>query len=199
MKNVNVSQHIEHGCTHCTDCKSFSKLLSIQIPTVVGREAPFKKLYAFIEKQCEPYKDLIEIISIKDNKTISIGQKRQRLYEMANGLYSWQIDDDDWIADNAIDLIMGVIREGNDCITFMEQCLFNGKPNGKSNFSIQYKEWADNVGGFDHVRTPFHKSPIKTKLCLQAGVKDMRYGEDHQFSKDILPLLNTESHIDEII
>jgi hypothetical protein len=172
--------------------------LSICIPTVVGREKQFSTLKQFIENQCLPYKDEIEIVSIKDNKEISIGEKRKQMYDLCKGLYAWQIDDDDMIAINAIDLIMNVVDKGKDCITFQELCIFEDREE-KSNFSLRYKEWRDNFDGFNHVRTPFCKTPIKTEICQKVGVKDMRYGEDHQFAKDIYSHLKSEAYINKII
>ena len=93
---------------------------------------------------------------------------------------------------------MKAAKHGMDCITFMEKCIFEDYEQ-TSNFSINYNEWSDNCDGYDHVRTPFHKTPIKTALCLKAGVKDMRYGEDHKFSKDIKKYLKTEYHINDYV
>ena len=177
------------------------KKLSILIPTVVGREQKCKKLLDFINKQINEggFADDIEVISLKDNKEISIGAKRQKLYEMAKGKYSWQIDDDDWIDMYSIKFIMEVIDDDVDCITFREKCIMGPRLTELSNFSLRYTEWANSFDGYSYVRTPFYKCVIKTVLCLQTGVKDMRYGEDHQFAKDIYDLLNTETHIERYI
>lgn len=193
-------------------------LLSILIPTVTGREESFHKLIDFLLSQCkpatvfmnvvqvmqEPFYEVeqeVEIIIYKDNKEISIGEKRNELYKRAHGKFSWMIDDDDWTHYEAIKLIIDAIKSNPDadCIGFKELCIYNGKRVESSNFSLKYKEWADNYDGFNHVRTPFHKTPIATKLCQSVGVKDLRYGEDHQFAKDIYPLLENEVYIDEFL
>jgi hypothetical protein len=173
--------------------------LSICIPTVKGREVQFKKLKAFILKQAEPFKDMVEIVSICDNKEISIGEKRNRMYKLCKGLYAWQIDDDDWIADNALELIFSHIDKDKDCITFKEKCVFDGVKIKSSCISLMFKEWRDNYAGFNYVRTPFYKTVIKTAICQKVGVRDMRYAEDHQFSLDLRSHLSTETHINEFI
>ncbi len=179
-------------------------LLSILIPTVVGREEKFNKLKSFLEWQ--QWQDInlgkqIEIIIQSDNKEISIGEKRNQLYKKAKGLFSWMIDDDDWVHYDAVNIIAGKIiaNLSADCIGFKELCIYNGKKVESSNFSLKYKEWADDFDGFNHVRTPFHKTPILTKICQEVGVKDMRYGEDHQFAKDVYPFLTNEIYIDEFL
>jgi glycosyltransferase involved in cell wall biosynthesis len=78
-------------------------------------------------------------VSICDNKEISIGTKRQQMYELCKGKYAWQIDDDDWISENAIDLILDEIDKDMDCITFKEHCQFDNRANEMSNFSLKYK------------------------------------------------------------
>lgn len=188
-------------------------LLSIQIPTVAGRS--IVPLLEEIDRQTTalgtPPKsgflagsidlggwrsDLVELMWYRDNKEISIGAKRDELYRHATGLYSWQIDDDDWIAPDAISKILAAIQQNPDCVTFQEKVIIDGVEQ-RSDFSLQYSDWANNTNGFDYVRTPFFKTPIKTALCQQVGVKDMRFGEDHDFAQRIHYLLQSEVHIPE--
>lgn len=176
-------------------------LLSILIPTVKEREEQFHQLLTYLQQQLHDHKltDLVEIRFLSDNKEMTIGEKRNKLYRMAQGEYSWQIDDDDWVHYEAIPYIIDKLKERPDCIGFKELCIFDGKRVESSDFSIMYPGWMDNYNGFDHVRTPFFKSPIKTRLCLQCPVPHIRFSEDHEFSKMLYPLLRTELYIDEFI
>lgn len=140
----------------------------------------------------------IEVISIQDNKEMSIGEKRELLYKRASGIYSLQIDDDDSIADNAIELILEAIKQEPDCITFRENCMMNGKYY-TCNHSLKYNDWADNFDGFDFVRTPFYKDVIKTSIAQSVPFQHIRYGEDHAWSRDLKPYLKNEVHIDKEI
>jgi hypothetical protein len=177
-------------------------LLSILIPTVFERQESFNKLRAFINYQINEY-DLngqVEVLHLVDNKEMTIGEKRNKLYQMANGIYSWQIDDDDNIHHEALPLIIDELKaEDCDCVGYKELCIFDGKRVESSNFSIKYGGWADNVDGFNHVRTPFFKTPIKTRLCLQVPAPHTRFGEDHEFAMAIYPLLQKENYIDEFV
>lgn len=174
-------------------------ILSIHIPTVNGREEKFNRIASKIKKQVDKVApDDIEVFSCKDNKEISIGRKRQIMYEASKGVYSWQIDDDDDIADDAIELIYGVCQaEKYDCITFIEKCIFIGQqPQIRfANHSIKYHDWAEHSDNYYYVRTPYFKSVIKTEHCIAAGVQDVRFGEDHLFSVAVKPYLQTEFHI----
>ena len=159
-------------------------LLTILIPTVVGREAEFDKLKGNIDLQCAILGgyDEVEILSLKDNKEITIGEKRERLYSMANGLFSWMIDDDDSIAPDAIQTILAVIKDNPNipCITFRENCMMNGEYKS-SNHSIKYEKWADNFDGYAYVRCPFYKDVIRTDIAKSVLFEYVSYKEDEKF------------------
>lgn len=176
-------------------------LLSILIPTVNDRAEQFHQLLTFIQGQIHDHHllDVVEVKHLKDNKEMTIGEKRNKLYRMAEGEYSWQLDDDDWIHYEAIPLIIDALRDEPDCVGFKELCIFDGRRVESSNFSMHYPGWLDNYDGFNHVRTPFFKTPIKTRLCLQSPAPHIRFGEDHEFSKMIKPLLKKEAYIDEFV
>lgn len=189
-------------------------LLSILIPTVVGREKEYDKLFGKLRMlgkciigdltqknihRCEG-RDGVELISLKDNKEMTIGEKREKLYQMATGTHSWMIDDDDDIAPNAIQLILEAIRSNPDvdCITFEEHINIDGKIQ-RSNHSLKYADWANDTDGFDYARTPFMKSVIKTEIAKSVPIPHIRFGEDHEWAKALKPHLKTEIHIDEQI
>jgi hypothetical protein len=174
-------------------------LLSICIPTVVGREEKLQKLLDNLGTQIHEHNlfQFVEIIVDKDNKEVSIGEKRDRMYKGCSGLFSVQIDDDDDVAKDYLITIMENMDERVDCIGYQELCIMDGKKK-KSDFSIKYDTWKENtfaLNGFHHLRTPFCKSPIKTTICKFVGVKDMRFGEDHDFAKRVKQYLRTETYI----
>lgn len=191
-------------------------ILSIQIPTVLGREAKFRMLYEHLREQVREYglRREVEIISRKDNKEMSIGYKRWKLYQMSKGMYSVQIDDDDSVPFEFCNRVIGEIKlyfethgKYPDCIGYIEDVTVDGVKQGKSIFSKEYPDWIEKlsppvihgVHQCVRVRTPFFKTPIKTDICLKVGVADMRHGEDHDFSRRILPHLKTEAFIPEVM
>jgi hypothetical protein len=174
-------------------------LLSILIPTTPERQVEFDKLSQRIAALSANYFfDIVEIVTDSTGKHMTIGEKRERLYKAANGLYSWQIDDDDDIADNAIQLILEAIKSNPEipCITFRERCMMNGEYK-TSNHSIKYDKWQDNFDGFDYVRCPFYKDVIRTDIAKSVPFPHIRFNEDEQYSMAIKPLLTDEIHIDE--
>lgn len=187
-------------------------LLSILIPTVYGREELLIKLiqkikqkHSWVEIETDGgnhygicYSLPISFLILKDDKSKTIGEKREDLYKKSFGIFSWQIDDDDDIADNAIQLILEAIKSNPevDCITFEEYVNIDGVEQ-RSNHSLQYADWANNQDGYDYVRTPFMKSVIKTEIAKSVPIPHIRFGEDHQWAQVLKPHLKTEIHISE--
>lgn len=177
-------------------------ILSILIPTVEGREKQLNKLLSYLKWQIDylGVEDKVQVLTEWDKKEMTIGAKRNLLLSKAKGIYSWQIDDDDWISDNAIELILKAAEDNSDCIGFKEICIMGQKAVKTSNFSLRYQRWVGKpYDQFDHVRTPFCKTPIKTELARSVKFRDERYQEDEHYANDIKPLLRTESYIDEFI
>ncbi len=179
-------------------------LLSILIPTIPERDLLYNRLMNCIWNQTRKLDNMIvEVQCYIDRKEMTIGEKREKLYQIASGLYSWQIDDDDLISDNAIQLILEAIKRvpDVDCITFEEHIDIDGKIE-KSNHSLIYDDWHTGNGamlwdGFHYHRTPFFKSVIKTEIAKSIPIPKIRFGEDHQFAQLLKPHLHSEIHIPE--
>lgn len=179
-------------------------LLSILIPTVVGREKEFNHLKNRLNEifqKSNIKKGSVEVHVAIDNKEMTIGEKREKLYGIAKGLYSVQWDDDDDIHDEAIVLILRAIKQKPDCITYEEKVVIDGKEL-RSNHSMYYPDWeGDGNGlfadGFHFHRTPFFKSVIRTDIAKRVPIPHIRYGEDHQWAQALNHLLDSEVHINE--
>lgn len=172
-------------------------VLTICLPTVTNRCDLFAKLHAHILAQCvgKP----VEVIVACDAKEISIGKKRQNLLEQATGDWVVFIDDDDFVADNYVDAILAALTKNPDCVGFLISCTTNGKRPVKAKASMCYKQWAENVDGYAHVRSPYQKTPIRRSIALQAGFPDLRYGEDRIYSKKVVALVKTEVFVDAVL
>ena len=169
--------------------------LCIVITTIVGREKQFEYIFNKLGNQVRDLNltEDIDCVVIKDNKELSIGTKRDKAYKMSRALFTVMIDDD--VPDDYIATVYNAICENPDvdCIGYMERCVINGQVK-YSKISNECTEWKALPDRYE--RTPFFKVPIKTALCQQTGVADMRFGEDHDFAIRIKPLLKTEFFID---
>ena len=176
--------------------------LSILIPTVTGREKSFNQIEDFLQWQISQASlwDKVEVLSLCDNKELSIGAKRNKLLEMANGDFCVMIDDDDTVHFQFIERIMSAIESNPDCVGYKELCIYENGSVKSSDISLKHKRWNEpKNAGFNHYRSPFYKVPIKTELCRMVGFKDLRYGEDIEFANRIIKLLTNEVYIDEFM
>lgn len=174
------------------DCK-----LSILIPSTIDRKRMTDLLVENVQNQINDLgvSDQVEIIVDMDNKEVSIGAKRQRMHQKAKGEYVVSIDSDDAVMTDYLAEIWRGIKEQPDCITFEISC--SGTKGRRANVSNNYTDWLDGIDGYDYVRTPYHKVPIRREIALQIGFIDVRYGEDYDFSKRLKKsgLIKTEYHI----
>lgn len=169
--------------------------LTIAIPTVKGRERQFAKLYSFLDKQRTSE---VEIIYELDNKELSIGTKRDILYNRAQGVYTVQVDDDDTVCEDYVPTILNNIKDFPDCVGYYEHCTIDGQ-HKRSEISLRLNSWetfSPARSGVDYFRTPYFKVPILTTICKEVGVKDMRFGEDHDFAQRIFNKLRNCKFID---
>jgi hypothetical protein len=196
-------------------------LLSILIPTVVGRKESLYVLNKSLMEQIlgsdspllalatshGKYGEIgrmdfgeVEILDCMDNKEMTIGEKRERLYQAAKGVFAIQIDDDDALSTDGIAEIIKAIRENPevDCITFLESVTMNGV-RYSSNHSLKYSKWQDNFDGYNFTRTPFYKNVIRTEIAKKVPFPKIRWNEDEQWSYALLSHLKTEHHIDKEI
>ena len=165
-----------------------NKILSVLTCTLYSRSSLFLKLNEHLKKQTKKYPQ-VELLANLDNGEKSIGEKRNELLRSAKGEYVVYVDDDDMVSDDYLYQILKAIHyKKTDCYGIVGYIL-------KKRFihSLKYKEWfKDNE---TYYRCPNHLNPIKKDLALEVGFANISQGEDHDFSKRILPLLKTEIFI----
>lgn len=180
-------------------------ILSILIPTVIGREVFYGKLYDKLWQQIinNNLTEEVEIVCECDDRVMSIGSKRQLLVTKAKGKFVVFIDDDDDIPYEYCQLICDAIKnnEDIDAIGFLQQCTFNGGVPVLASLSNRWNDWGENMEQFRYVRTPFFPTPMLREYAFQVGYNDMRYGEDHDFSRRLKQsgLIKNEFFIDKIM
>jgi glycosyltransferase involved in cell wall biosynthesis len=154
-------------------------------------------LYGEIKNQSEGKS--VEILFERDNKEMSVGAKRQKLLERATGEYVVFCDDDDRIAKDYVYQILKALESNPDAVGFHIHC--SGCDGVTASASNRWDDWAENKGGFDYVRTPYQKTPIKREIALRIGYPDMRFGEDYFYSKRLKEskLIQTEVYIPKVL
>lgn len=152
--------------------------------------------------ESEIFNDVEFIVAI-DNKKISIGDKRQELLNLAAKDWIVFFDDDDIPSPNYVNLILNAIYESStaDCIGIRGTMTTNGE-NPKTwchRFGLPIK--GDGItpasNEYDYLRPIIHFNPVRREKALQAGFRNMSFGEDMDYAKRLNPLLEEEIFINE--
>lgn len=190
--------------------------LSILIPTIVGREDALSRLLNSIDSNGELTNSGligyglnvivyggVQYVLWKDNREMSVGEKRNKLLEKAAGEYVAFIDDDDIVSENYVKLLLDAAETDCDCANLKGLYSVNGVNDGIFEHSIRYEKWRTNLNGLEvkYERFPTPLNMIKSSIAKQFKFPEKNHGEDHDWSKQIheSSLLKTEHYIPEII
>jgi len=111
-------------------------LVSILIPTLIERRKVYNELIDKIYKQIDEgdYRNKIEIVSICDDRSLKLSDKRNTLQKLSRGKYFLHLDDDDELSDDFCKSVIDHIEylptyQANepDCIGFNQLAKVQGK------------------------------------------------------------------------
>lgn len=167
--------------------------LSIAICTLPVRIESFSRLIRELNKQIiqNGLQDQVEIISVMDCKGMTVGEKRNKLREMARGLYLCYIDDDDRVSSDYLISIMQAIESGADVVTFR----------GEYKDGSLIKDWTINSSNVTRdtatmqYRKPNHLCPVRREIYQACPFPSKNYGEDSDYSDLINKMIKNEFHI----
>jgi hypothetical protein len=170
-------------------------LLSICIPTVPPRATMLDELLAELARQISHFPREVEIV-IDPRERVTIGAKRNDLIKRAIGKYVAHVDDDDLVAHDYIARVLTALKQNPnvDCTSLSGVMTTDGEDPIPFLDSIRYAQWStkpNSAGVYE--RTPEHRNAVRRDLAIQAGFPDSSYGEDHEFSRRLRPLLKTEA------
>lgn len=161
--------------------------LSILIPTIPERIKEFTSLMDYVSLQAKGLP--VEIISDDAPRgTISIGYKRNALYDRAKGTHAVCIDDDDSVPRDYVVTILEALESDPDCVGHFELV------EGMGPLVPRLAKWTNKASGWklgapariegvEYIRTPFNKTPIRTSIVRTVRFGDMGFGEDEDFSR----------------
>lgn len=181
-------------------------LLTISIPTVPKRMGMFKPLLQELLWQRFHLEQPESVEIIYDSRThdgdgnaVTLGAKGNNLLFRASGLYIARVDDDDWLEPFYLSDMVEACKLGPDCVGMRIAMTTDSKRPQVCCHSIKYAEWADNVDGYDFVRSASQFNAIRLDLAREAGFpEDIPYGDDHEFSKRVQKLCETEFMLERI-
>lgn len=173
--------------------------LSILTPTIPERASQVSKLQTRIEAQISGLKTSgqVEHLILSDNRTRSIGAKRQALVDIARGQYIAFVDDDDDISDCYIADLLRAIETAADVITFQQHAIYNGLES-TVHFRLGQGDGAFTPGGITQ-RDAWHVCAWKRDTVAGCQFLETNYGEDRAWALQARKRAKTETHIPKIL
>lgn len=170
--------------------------LTILICTLPNRLTQLHSLFTSIYHQSINHS--VEILFLGDNKSMSVGEKRNKLLSISSGKYVTFVDDDDAVSNDYVSCIMDAIKQTPEVICFQVDKLFNGQKDRIQKFSKSY--------GRNH-RSPDKKYNLMLPNHLCVWRKDIikeqfpliNLGEDWRWAEKMVYHYENEHQIDKIL
>lgn len=184
--------------------------LTIAIPSIPSRiRMNMEPLLSRLLAQIGDRKD-VEVVSILDNKMMTIGRKRQLLHHIAQGKYCVIIDDDDDVTPDFVKEVCDAIEknDGVDVIAYDQEAIINGVSflistdinHPCSPFDQLPPRPRDSNGNFIPCRRPpWHWCAWRTELAKQSSFGDSFSGEDTLFVENAIKLAKTQYKINKML
>lgn len=183
-------------------------ILTIGIPSLPDRMfTHLNPLYEKLKSQIADTKD-VEVITIIDNKTMSVGRKRTLLFKIAQGKYTCIIDDDDDVSDDFVQTMRSYINNNTDVdvICYDQEAKIDGKTwiiktSLRHNNKFPFDQLSvDNYGRTVPCRRPpWHWCAWKTSFAKEIPFGDSNTQEDTIFVMEAISRAKTEIVIDKVM
>ena len=159
-------------------------LLSILICTIPERKEMFDALISELRKQ----HDKMQVQVVYNNMaSLSIGEKRNRILQDADGEYVCFIDDDDKVSSDYIEKILEALKEKPDCCSLRGVITWDGENPEIFEHSLYYPDYKTNPvnSPIRYERYPNHLNVIRADIAKQFKFPETNYGEDTDWATQI--------------
>lgn len=168
-------------------------LLSILIPTIPARLDQLGILLNRLGRDPR-----VEVLAFADNRTRSVGAKRQGLLDLARGEYVAFVDDDDWTTEDYLAELLPRCASGPDVITFEQLAVINGVE-GRIIFDATARIDEPWQAGGTARRRPWHVCAWRRSIAVQGIFTEVNYGEDRAWVDQVAPLARNHLHIPKVL
>lgn len=170
--------------------------LSVLICTLKSRQDKLNRILTQLNQQIKGRS--VQILWLGDNKSMTVGEKRNMLLIMASGRRVCFIDDDDYVADIYLDEIFKLIPQDPEVITFDVMRYIDGKEDKPQRFSKDYSRirLAPDMS--------FYKMPPNHLCVWKRGVIKEEFpkkslSEDHVWAENMLKHYTNQVNIDKVL
>jgi len=176
--------------------------LSILICSLRKRKRLLRRVLGQLDPQIANAKlqDEVEVLTFVDEGQATIGFKRNELVKRAKGTWICFVDDDDYVCDSYITLVIEALQKHDpDCIGLTGMIMWHGTWR-RFVHSLQYKVYAT-LPGLVFVRPPNHLNPIRADIVRKIKFPEINRGEDTAYSMTLCNagLIKTEHFIEDVI
>jgi hypothetical protein len=181
-------------------------VLSILTPSIHSRAREVDYLCSFINRQIiDPA--TVEHLVLIDNKSRTVGEKRDALLRIACGDYVAFVDDDDWISADYVPALVAAAKVFcPSVITFLQEATINLNRTETENQKaiIEFKLGNPNEPFRDAAtvkRNAWHICAWRREIAITSHFPPTNYGEDWAFAAPLCAMKNmlTEHHIPEVL
>lgn len=177
--------------------------LSILICTIPGRFRPVHNTIELINRLTDQaaFKSC-QILYLGDNKSMTVGAKRNKLLSIADGEFVAFVDDDDQVSDDYVDTLLRYCDLGIDCVTIGVDYYQDGR--NKKVYDYTFKtniNFRDEKTGVPTAgRMPDHLCLWKKDIATRIQFPEMNLSEDRIWSeKQILAGYQVEHRFFKVI
>lgn len=174
--------------------------LSIVTPSIWSRVDQARKLSDEIERQTLEAglsASDVEHIVLMDNRSMTIGEKRNRCFDSARGRYVAFVDDDDWILPGYVSSIVNAARVEADVITFRQTAYVDDK---KAEVIFRLGQPDEPFADCATIkRGPWHICAWRKELVATCRFLHTNYGEDIAWAMQARQLVRRGAHIDHVL
>lgn len=158
--------------------------LSILIPTLRSRLEKLNELIIELNHQIQ--NKPVEVLWLGDNKSMSVGAKRNALLSMAKGDFISYVDDDDMVSEDYISIILKAIEDNPNktVICFRGEQTTDGKQDLPFQYNVKFgRNYKMSIDGQRwKVMLPDHLC-VWNKSKIIESFPDKSLGEDHEWAR----------------
>jgi len=171
-----------------------SILLSILIPTIPRREWLLAGITRELERQAALRREKdVEILVLRDNKLMSIGDKRNRLVSIARGKYVSFVDDDDRVSPDYVEEIVTAAASDPDVICFGAEVNTPSTKPMITSFSPKHTE------NSPRRRLPNHLCAWRREIASVVPYRNVSFGEDADWPPRAAEHVHVFAAIDKVL